>query len=87
MVFDDPNELFLSQEAWLWLLKDGQDELKTDDLRSDHVVADLFVTFWLFLAFDRKLDDGAEDKDSVLQGRLSLFRHDKVGRGAVLSAV
>ena len=45
MVLDDSDELFLGQEAWLWLLKDGQDELKSDDLRTDHVVADLFVTF------------------------------------------
>ena len=52
VVLDDPDELFLGQEAWLWLLKDGQNELKSDDLRTDHVVADLFVTFWLFLAFD-----------------------------------
>ena len=53
VVLDDPDKLFLGQEAWFWLLKDGQDELKSDDLRTNYVIADLFVTFWLLLAFDR----------------------------------
>ena len=39
MVLDDPDELSLLQEGRFGLLKDCEDELKADDLCSDHVVA------------------------------------------------
>ncbi len=57
MILDNPDELFLLQEAGLWLLKDGQDEFEADDLRPDHVVTYLFVAFWLLLALYGELDD------------------------------
>ncbi len=57
MILDNPDELFLLQEAGLWLLKDGQDEFEADDLRPDHIVTYLLVAFWLLLTLDRELDD------------------------------
>ena len=52
MILDDPDELFLGQETWLWLLKNGKNGLKSNDLRTDNVVADLFVTLRLFITLD-----------------------------------
>lgn len=57
MVLDDPDELLFRQKACLRLLEDCQNEFETDDLRPDHVVADLLVSLRFLLAFDRKLDD------------------------------
>lgn len=52
MVLDDPDELFLVQEARLWFLEDSQDELETNDLGADHVVADLLIGLWLLLSLN-----------------------------------
>ena len=40
MVLDDPDELSLLQEGRFGLLKDCKDELKADNLRTNHVIAD-----------------------------------------------
>ena len=47
----------------------------------------MLITFRLLLTFDRELDYGAEDKDCVLKGGLSLFRHDKVRGSTVRLAI
>ena len=40
VIFYDPDELSLLQEGRFGLLKDCKDELKADNLRTNHVVAD-----------------------------------------------
>ena len=52
MVLDYPNELLLLEEAWFGLLEDGKDEFEANYLCSDHIIADLLVTFGLLLALD-----------------------------------
>lgn len=43
VVLDDVAELFPLKEARLGLLKNRQDEFEADDLRPDHVIAELFL--------------------------------------------
>ena len=78
VIFDDPDELSLLQEGRFGLLKDCKDELKADNLRTNHVVADWLVTIGLLFTFDWELDDVSEDENCILKSGLSFLRHLKV---------
>jgi len=73
MILDNPNELFLVKEARLWLLQDGENELQTDNLCANDIVADLLISLRFLLTLDGEFDDGSENKNCILQGRLSFI--------------
>ena len=73
-VLDYVDECLHCQEGLLWLLKDCQDEFKSNDLRSYHVVTDLLVNFLLILAFNTEFDNAFEDKNCIIQCELSFVR-------------
>ena len=65
-VLDDLNECLHGEEGLLGLLEDGQDELESNDLCSNHVVADLVVVFLLVFTFYTELDYAFKHENCVI---------------------
>ena len=56
-ILDNLHKNFLLKKTLLRFFKDGQNELKTDNLRANHIIANLFVTFRFPVSLHTQLDN------------------------------
>ena len=67
------HENFLLKKTLLRFFKNGQNELQTYNLRPNHIVANLFVTFRFAISFHTQLDNWFENEDGIIQSQICFF--------------